>query len=533
MNAAQRKEYWRKVERLRAQLDAKYFEQVRNSIIAQFKRFARDIEAIGVDAARSRLGLDLWDKEMLKIFEAMYKESVVLFGNSVYRALKIEANQKAETFGFNREWTDAVLEFLLKQGFVLVADITSTTKKKLLDIVSKGIEEGMGVDEIVRIITSDEQLAYATFRARRIVRTEVMRSSNIGAMKGAEAHPFVVDKEWISARDSRTRRIPQDEFDHVELDGVIVGFDEFFTSTGKQGEQVAVQQPGQLDNKNEGVYAPAGFTINCRCTVAFIPKRDANGRLVMKPKVNAPQPTPNISIPNRTNPNITNVNNIVKPSTKQEIINKINSLTNSGVSDLDKLDERVLNGILESLQSETYFKFDRAEYRTDRQTVMAATKEFGLLIGTQSEIPLLNRSIGLQLLDPKRRNYSAAGQLLQGKDLDGDKLISTYSKYITDHELNHIKHYSVEYAALGGWGKDLERLSKSWLKKWDDAIMNYSGDWVVSDYANSYRDKRKSYEWLAESYLLYNNKRELIKDKKILQLLDEFDDILNKMRNAK
>lgn len=290
MNAAQRKEYWRKVERLRAQLDAKYFEQVRNSIIAQFKRFARDIEAIGIDAARSRLGLDLWDKEMLKIFEAMYKESVVLFGNSVYRALKIEANQKAETFGFNREWTDAVLEFLLKQGFVLVADITSTTKKKLLDIVSKGIEEGMGVDEIVRIITSDDQLAYATFRARRIVRTEVMRSSNIGAMKGAEAHPFVVDKEWISARDSRTRRIPQDEFDHVELDGVIVGFDEPFTSTGKKGEPVAAMQPGDIT-------APAGFTINCRCTVAFIPKRDANGRLIMKPKLNAPVINPVSQLP--------------------------------------------------------------------------------------------------------------------------------------------------------------------------------------------------------------------------------------------
>lgn len=289
MNAKQRKEYWRKTERLRAQLDKKYFAMVQDSILKQFNRFANDIQSIGIDAARSRLGLDLWDKEMLKIFEQMYKESVILFGNSVYRVLKIEANQKAETFGFNREWTDAVLEFLLKQGFVLVADITSTTKKKLLDIVSKGIEEGLGVDEIVRIITSDEQLAYATFRARRIVRTEVMRSSNIGAMKGAEAHPFEVDKQWISARDLRTRRIPEDEFDHVKLDGAIVGFNEFFTSTGKEGEPVAVQQPGQLENVNEGVYAPAGFTINCRCTVGFIPKRNANGRLIMKPKLNEPQ----------------------------------------------------------------------------------------------------------------------------------------------------------------------------------------------------------------------------------------------------
>jgi uncharacterized protein with gpF-like domain len=277
-----------KTERLRAGLDKKYFEQVQESVWNTFKRFARDIEVIGIDAARSRLGLDLWDKEMLKIFEALYKESVLLFGNSVYRALRIEA-QKAETFGFNREWTDSVLEFLLKQGFVLVADITSTTKKKLNDIVTKGIEEGLGVDEIVKLILSDENLAYSAMRARRIVRTEVMRSSNIGAMKGAEAHGFYVDKEWISARDSRTRRIPADEFDHVEMDGKVVPFEEPFTSKGKKGEPVVIMQPGQLSDESNGIFAPPGFTINCRCTVGFIPKRDANGRLLRKPKLNEPQ----------------------------------------------------------------------------------------------------------------------------------------------------------------------------------------------------------------------------------------------------
>lgn len=301
MNAKQRKEYWMKTERLRAGLDKKYFEQVQKSVWDTFKRFARDIEVIGVDAARSRLGLDLWDKEMLKIFEAMYKESVLLFGNSVYRALRIEA-QKAETFGFNREWTDAVLEFLLKQGFVLVADITSTTKKKLNDIVTKGIEEGLGVDQIVKLILSDENLAYSAMRARRIVRTEVMRSSNIGAMKGAEAHGFYVDKIWISARDKRTRRIPEDEFDHVKMDGQTQHFEDPFTSTGKKGEPVVAMQPGDITS-------PAGFTINCRCTVGFEGRRDANGRLLRKPKLGTPtigginQPTipaPTIQVPKPT-----------------------------------------------------------------------------------------------------------------------------------------------------------------------------------------------------------------------------------------
>ena len=279
MNSKQRETYWLKTERLRRGIEDKYFKQIRASITKQFKKFAGDLKRYGVDGSRSRLGLELWSSELVKIFERMYKETVVTFGNATYRVIKNEANIKADTFGFNREWTNAVMQFLSNQGFTLVADITKTTKDKLLSIVDKGVNEGLSVDEMVKLILSDEQLAYAAFRARRIVRTEVMRASNIGAMEGAKAHSFQVDKQWISARDIRTRRIPRDEFDHVALDGVVVDLDETFDSVGKNGQQVQAMQPGDITQ-------PAGFTINCRCAVGFIPKRDANGRLIFKPRLN-------------------------------------------------------------------------------------------------------------------------------------------------------------------------------------------------------------------------------------------------------
>jgi hypothetical protein len=288
MNAKQREQYWRKFQLIRNDIEKKYINSIQKSIFAQFEGFAKDIDKIGVEASISKLGLNLWEKDLIKVFEAMYKESVVTFGNAVYRALKIEANQKAETFGFNAQWTKEILDFLMVKGFTLVSGITQTTKKRLIDIANAGVQEGLSVDDIVKLVLDDKELEYSNMRARRIVRTEVMRGSNIGAMKGAEAHGFQVDKQWISARDSRTRRIPEDEFDHVELDGVVVPFDQPFTSNGKKGEAVVAMQPGDIS-------APAGFTINCRCTVGFIPKRDANGRLVMKPKLNVPsinqQPT--------------------------------------------------------------------------------------------------------------------------------------------------------------------------------------------------------------------------------------------------
>jgi len=280
MNGKQRSEYWRKVQRLRIVIENKYDNAVIKSIKNQFNKFARDIKKYGTQGAISRLGLEAWNKDLYKVFEQMYKESAVVFGNATYRALKIQANQKADTFGFNREWTREILEFLATKGFELVSLITKTTKDKLISIVQQGINEGLGVEEIAKLILADETIGYVAFRARRIVRTEVMRASNIAAMNGAKSHGFEVDKQWISARDSRTRRIPEDEFDHVELDGVVVDFNDPFTSTGKKGEPVVAMQPGDLS-------APAGFTINCRCTVGFIPKRDNNGNLIFKKRLDA------------------------------------------------------------------------------------------------------------------------------------------------------------------------------------------------------------------------------------------------------
>lgn len=280
MNAKQRKDYWLKVQRLRLTLENKYNEAVIKSIQGQFKKFARDIKIYGTSGAISRLGLEAWNKDLYKVFEQLYRESAVLFGNATYRALKIQANQKADTFGFNREWTNEVLKFLATKGFELVSLITKTTKDKLISIVEQGVNEGLGIDDIVQLILSDDTIGYAAFRARRIVRTEVMRASNIAAMNGAKSHGFEVDKQWISARDSRTRRIPADEFDHVELDGVVVDFNEPFTSTGKKGQPVVAMQPGDLS-------APAGFTINCRCAIGFIPKRDNNGNLIFKKRLDA------------------------------------------------------------------------------------------------------------------------------------------------------------------------------------------------------------------------------------------------------
>jgi len=276
MNAKQQREYWTKVERLRRQLDVKYTALFNEAIKKELTQFVNDINKAGLQGALSLMGAYAWNESMMTIMNKLYKESAILFGNSVYRAVGI-MGQKSDTFGLNSEWVKEVLNFLVQYGFTLVSNMTQTTKVKIQEIVAKGIQEGKSIDQITKDILSDETTGYSMMRAKRIARTEVMRASNYAAMIGADKHPFEVDKVWISARDKRTRRIPKNQYDHYDMNGQKVGWADDFTSTGKRGDLVVAGFPGDPTT-------PAGFSINCRCTVGFEPKRDANGKLIRKQK---------------------------------------------------------------------------------------------------------------------------------------------------------------------------------------------------------------------------------------------------------
>lgn len=274
MNAKQQKEYWVKVERLRKQLDNKYSSLFNAAIRKDLKVFADDLKSHGVKGALSLMGSYAWNDEMMTIMNKLYKECAILFGNSVYRAVGI-MSQKSSASSFNNDWIDEMINFLIQYGFYLISNITQTTKAKLQDIVSKGQADGLTIDEIVKLIMDERLAGYSQMRANRIVQTEVMRASNYASMISVQKHNFEVDKIWISNKDDRTRVIPRNTYDHIHLDGQKVRWAEDFRSTGKKGDLVLAGFPGDPTT-------PAGFTINCRCTVGFEARRDKNGKLILK-----------------------------------------------------------------------------------------------------------------------------------------------------------------------------------------------------------------------------------------------------------
>jgi hypothetical protein len=78
-------------------------------------------------------------------------------------------------------------------------------------------------------------------------------------------------KEWIAARDARTRRVPRDKFDHFHMDGIKVAYDEKFNVKTKNGGFEPMLHP--CDSSGS-----AGDVINCRCTLGYEAVRGEDGK---------------------------------------------------------------------------------------------------------------------------------------------------------------------------------------------------------------------------------------------------------------
>lgn len=289
MNKKERREYWRRVERLRRPLERKYARQIKGVFMRQGEAFLAALDQEGLPAVRDyQATLEPWDAGLMQVYMDMHRETFLRMAEATYRNLYRTARVKKDVgiggMGRSEVWQAQVQDFLRQHGLEKVVTIQGNTRELLLklagDAIAQANELGLGANETVKLIRDaikDKWERYSTYRALRIARTETNTAANMGHMAGAESLPFYVDKVWISAQDNRTRRIDDgDEWDHWVLDGRQVGYDDVFITMSKLGEVLEVEHPGDPD-------APAAFVINCRCRVAFEPKRDADGELMLKP----------------------------------------------------------------------------------------------------------------------------------------------------------------------------------------------------------------------------------------------------------
>jgi uncharacterized protein with gpF-like domain len=161
-----------------------------------------------------------------------------------------------------------VIKMLLEGGLQkLTGEITDTTRDNMRKILTKGMQEGWSINDMMKEL---EKSGINAYRAELIARTETTRAANQGALLGAVSTGLQTVKEWISVNDNRTRTLAKDQFDHLNMDKVQVPVDDLFKVPGRKGDK-------EMEFPGDPAGGP-GNTCNCRCTVGFEVVRDENDR---------------------------------------------------------------------------------------------------------------------------------------------------------------------------------------------------------------------------------------------------------------
>jgi hypothetical protein len=255
---------WQDYKKLYANALKQYSPKFKKELQNQVNTYCRtlDYNAISDKAIKKtiqKLHLAMGVK-MAQISSKVVKRSV----KGIYEALEVKSAE-TDLFAYT------ILQYLQTQGLdQLASDITNTTKEQIRRYLIQSAEQNLTLPESIALLRN---AGITDYRAELIARTETGRAANIGSMVGATSTGLVTIKEWIAAKDNRTRRIPRDQFDHYNMDGKKLPIDETFKLQNKKGGFDLMLHP--CDSSGS-----AGDVCNCRCTLGYEAQRDKNGKLL-------------------------------------------------------------------------------------------------------------------------------------------------------------------------------------------------------------------------------------------------------------
>lgn len=240
---------WKQFDQQRWQFLRYARREFRRALARQSAKVIQAIRDKGLHDTEGAIDL-LVDKEPMK--EAFVKVYRRVGGHFAKQTFSQFAKSEDEI------WMREILNWIETEGADKITGITSTTKKQIKDILSKGTTEGLSIDEIAREISSK---VGGMNRATLIARTEIISASNLGSIEGARSTGLPMKKIWLSTQDDRTRGMkPDDIFDHTDVKPV-ESLDALFIVSGEQ-----LEYPGDSSHG-----ASLGNFINCRCAIGYEP----------------------------------------------------------------------------------------------------------------------------------------------------------------------------------------------------------------------------------------------------------------------
>lgn len=240
---ARREQQWKQFDARRWQFLRVFRRQALNAITRQIEPAVTFLQENGIESAQNNIDAFISEQPLIDFYVRLYRTVGGEFGEKEYSALSEKMFKQDDD-----EWVRMVQEWLDTGMTERLSNVTDASRRQIKEVLNKGVQDGLGIDEIARNM---RQASGGLVRATRIARTEIIASSNIGSYMGAKATGLNLVKEWISTPDGRVRE------DHAGADGQEVVMDDLFVVGG---ENLLV--PGDWQHG-----ASPGNIINCRCVV--------------------------------------------------------------------------------------------------------------------------------------------------------------------------------------------------------------------------------------------------------------------------
>ena len=255
-----------------------YEKRATKELLKVFKGWTKDLNLTGQSNQWiHQIDQQFEEEDLIKAYVKIYTHIGIVHGGRVGQA----ANMSKKDFNpnFFKEFYERYVALYLQQsGMARIYEVRSTFVSFIADLLNQRATEGMFGDrpDPSRVATWIQNQAgkrnFYRWQALRVARTESTAASNLGGLNAIKDSGFVMDKVWVSAQDSRTRKNPDDWFDHYHMNGKKVRQNEKFKMGSMKGHLDELEYPG--DPKGH----PANI-INCRCTLIYEPRK-VDGRLV-------------------------------------------------------------------------------------------------------------------------------------------------------------------------------------------------------------------------------------------------------------
>lgn len=261
-----------------------YYMEFRVILNRQYRNAAKQYEETGVFDADTIRAEDLEPTYRRLYTVNTIREASIEWNQNVVPALKeIRKSARAgmqtkdivddlaDLLGFGREgniiglWRELLEDFLNVRILTRIRQVTDTTRDRIAKIIERGVNTGLSNQNIARKIRNEAGMNRA--RAMNIARTEVVTAMNQGKYMAVRSSNLIYEKGWSATIDNRTR-----DSHLAMIDADMIDLTELFIVGGSQ-----MEYPGDSSHG-----APAKEICNCRCSLVFRVKRDAEGRPIRK-----------------------------------------------------------------------------------------------------------------------------------------------------------------------------------------------------------------------------------------------------------